>query len=437
MRRALSGKRGREERLPSRGDDFMQLANARMARNTRPHPTSNPVVRGEGIRFWDREGNLFLDFAGQTLNLLLGQCHPVLTAAVIAQVQTLTFASSRFSSEAYLEVVDRLLAIAPSHLGSVNLKLCDGSDANETAVKVARKSSSKSRLVVLRGAHVGQTAQALNLRSPLRQESVLGSSEDVAFVRSPLSEGSESEASALEAALDELDRALSENVAAFLADPVLVNKGVAPASVMAVYLRKADALCKVRGIAFILDEIQSFGWVPTYWTSTLYRLQPDLVTVAKGLSSGFPLAACLMRPVYADVLDYNEADFTNGGHPISCAAAAATLRLLAEEDFHIDLKGTQLVQGLVRIRDESECLGAIRNIGLICGMDVVDGEGRPSISLASSLFEACLQKGLFIRQYGPTVVFKPPIIIGIEEIDAGLDRFASAVEILREEGRRQ
>lgn len=410
-----------------------------LTKNTLPSTDALPLVKGSGVWFWDLNGKRYLDLSSQTLNLLLGQCHPQITERVIQQAKELTFASSRFSSEMYLKLAEKLVSIAPEGLTKVNLKLTDGSDANETAIKIAKKWTGKGTVVVPSLTHVGQTTQALHLTGYKAQGVLKGSLESVITSPPPYcfrcSLGQTSDMCDIECAT-EVEKIFSKNkdIAAVLIDPVMVNAGVLAFPKSREYLKRVSELCKWNRAILVLDEIQTFGWVKSFFASRFYGINPDIMTLGKGLSAGYPLAACLMKSEL-DVLEYNEADFTYGGHPLSCAAALACLEVLEvlQKGKHsqISTKAEFLKEKLISVQKEFPILADIRNLGLIFGLEIAKSDDSPDPIMASRIFQEMLEKGVFCRVYGNVIVLKPPIIISKEELKFGVGVLHSVLQTLR------
>lgn len=404
-----------------------------LTRNTSPSRDVASLAKGSGVWFWDANGKRYLDLASQTLNLLLGQCHPLVTEKVIQQARELTFASSRFSSKAYLQLARKLVSIAPEGLIKVNLKLTDGSDANETAIKIARKWTNKGTIVVPTLSHVGQTAQALHFTGYRGRGMLKGSKEAVIFspspycFRCPLAQTPDR--CNVECA-SEIERIVSKNrdIAAVFIDPVMVNAGVLAFSRSREYLTQISELCRHNKIILIVDEIQTFGWIDSFFACCFYSVSPDIITLGKGLSAGYPLAACLMKPEL-DILAYNEADFTHGGHPLCCAAALACLEVLEQEERpQIGVKAEFLRERLASVKKEYPILADIRNLGLIFGLEFTKSDNSPDPTTASKVFKETLAKGVFCRIYGNVIVLKPPIIISKEELEFGVKVFHNALK---------
>lgn len=395
-------------------------------KNTLPDPSAFPIERGEGVYFWDTSGKRYIDFSSQTLNLLLGQCHPVVVDAIEKQIRTLSFGSSRFGTVPYFDAVEKLVGIAPKGLTKANLKMCNGSDANETAVKTAKKYTGKTGIISFNNGHTGQSTQTIHLRGYARGPEILaGSKEDVVFVDPPRCK----EPQDYKETITQIARQIEAhgNIAGILVDPIMVNAGVLVTSDTKHYLQEIENLAKRHGIVFILDECQSFGWMPDLFAAAYYGIEPGIITLGKGLAAGHPLSGVLIQEQF-DVLDYNEADFTHGGHALCCAIASAVLSFLKEEDHQIQSKEQLIAQRLAKLRDKSSFNLQTRGVGMIHVIDFElssDGE-----AMAQFVFQETLRQGLFLRKYRNKLVLKPPIIITHDQINEAFTILHSVLSIV-------
>lgn len=384
--------------------------------NTRPAEDTLPIVKGEGIYFWDEDGKKYIDFASHTLNLLLGQCYPSVVEAVIKQVKELTYATSRFGTSTYFRTAKKIVEAAPKGFTAVNIKMCDGSDANETAVKLARKYTGKSAIIAFNLGHTGQTTQTIQLRGYGKDPGLLnGSQEDVIFVHPPRCEVADDYLSTINEIQSVIG--INNNIAAILIDPLMVNAGLLVNESTKVYLQAINEICKENNILMILDENQSFGWIDGIFATNYYEIDPDIITLGKGLSGGYPLAGVLLKEHLKDVLSYNEADFTNGGHTVSCSAAYEVIEVLQKKDFLLTSKYDYISEKISAINEISDLKYSSRGVGLIHCIEILEGNDNERQKLANQIFKGCLHDGLFIRQYNNKLILKPPIIVDFYEID--------------------
>jgi 4-aminobutyrate aminotransferase-like enzyme len=291
-----------------------------LTRNVRPSQAQ--FVNGAGLEVRDSRGRTLLDLGSQTANLSLGQCHPEVTAAVARQVRELIFASWSFSSEPFLDLSARLVELAPKGLVAANLRMCNGSDAVETACKIARLYKWSRKILAVRGAWHGQSTATLAF-SPGHAGSLLTSSADVDVVLSA------------EPTLESLVHLIEStaDAAGVIVDPVGVSNGLFPLEEVTRHLPRIRQLCSERDIVLIFDEVQTFGGFMgrTLFAAQAFDVTPDVICVAKAIGGGLPLAGVLCRRDLADLLSHDEGEYTNGGNPVSCAAGLAFLTVYVRE----------------------------------------------------------------------------------------------------------
>ncbi len=398
-----------------------------LTRNTKPAQNTVPIVKGKGIYFWDEQEKEYMDFASSTLNLLFGQCYQPVLEAVIKQIHTLTYASSRFSTKAYLDAVVKIAEIAPEGFNNVNLKMCDGSDANETGVKIARKYTGKSKIISFNYAHTGQSTQTIHLRGYGRDPKLLiGSKEDVIFINPPKCKKIGDYVDSIK----ELEQAINNNndIAGLLLDPIMVNAGVLVTDDTRDYLHEINKLCKDNNIVFILDENQSYGWLEGYFATNYFGISPDVITLGKGLAAGYPLAGVIVKDYLKDVLDYNEADFTNGGNPISCVAAYECANTLLIQNFEINEKEKYIKEKISQLMGNSNIPIETRGVGLIHCIEICGDDDDVNNDQAEEIFNLCLEDGLFLRRYQNKIILKPSIIVEYLEIDKAFDILIRSID---------
>lgn len=401
-----------------------------LAKNTWPNLNVNPIEKGEGIYFWDTQSKRYMDFSSQTLNLLLGQCHPKIVEAIQKQATTLTYASSRFASLPYLLAAEALVSIAPEGFKKVNIKMCDGSDANEAAIKTAKKYTGKTGIVSFVMGHTGQTTQTIQLRGYMRDPEVFrGSSEDVLFVDWPACK----EPNDFIPALEIIRKKVGEhgNIAAILVDPMMVNAGVLVNEGTGQFLKGIELICKEYNCLFILDENQSFGWLPKLFATNYYNISPDVITMGKGLSAGHPLSGILIKDKLDGVLNYNDADFTHGGHALTCAAALACISVLKNTDFDIEKKEELIRYRITQLKEKSPINFIHRGVGLIHGITIETGDIDLDKSIAEKIFSYALDRGVFFRLFENRIILKPPVIVDESQINNAFDVLDSAFILMR------
>lgn len=377
-------------------------------------PVYSPIVAAEGAYFTLADGTTFADLSSQTLNLSLGQSHPVIERAVINQLQAVQFASSQFGTPVFLELCDKLVELAPHEIKVAILKLSNGSDAVETAIKLARLHTRRHNVACLPGAWHGESYLSLGLSSAHRLR--LLASQDIAiFAEQPTF-----------TSLTHLVRTRA-NFAAAIVDPVAISNGLV-VDRLPEQLQELRAACDDTGTSLIFDEVQTFGG---YLGSSLFASEytgvtPDIICLGKALGAGYPLAAVLCRDQYRSILQYNDAEFTYGGHPVSCAAALAAIKLLqymrTELRARSDAFATILRQVFASRAIEVRCVGLMATIALV---DDVLRE-----AWVSNVVQLAIKDGLFVRSVDrqQRILLKPPIALPIDEMRDCLRRLSKHCE---------
>ena len=356
-------------------------------------------VRGEGSWLHDAEGNAYLDFLAGISVAQVGHCHPALVEAIQEQAARLLHVPNLFYNEPGLRLAQRL---NERSLGGKAFFCNSGAEANECAIKLARRHRPRGEIVVLEHAFHGRTLGALSATpAPARQEPF-----------EPLVPGfrvvprDDSKA---------LAGAVGEGTAAVFVEPIQGESGIHPIS--AEVLRTAREACDRTGAVLVFDEIQcGLGRTGTLWAYEGTGVRPDVMTVAKGLGGGLPIGACLTTPELADVFRPGDHGSTFAGGPLVATAAAAVLDLVDDEAFLADVaaKGERLAAGL-------------RGLGL----SRVRGRGLMLAFAAADAYElvrrALLEHRLVLNATGPdSVRLLPPLTVTGEEIDEALERLAAA-----------
>jgi predicted acetylornithine/succinylornithine family transaminase len=359
-------------------------------------------VRGEGARLWDGEGNEYLDFLCGISVTSLGHCHPQIVQAVREQAGELMHASNLFYTEPAMRLAERL---SKSSLGGKVFFCNSGTEANEAAIKLARKAKHAGDIVVVHGAFHGRTYGAL---SATPQES-----KQAPFA--PLVPGFRAVAPEPQALTDAVD----ERTAAVLLEPIQGETGVHV--LCEETLKAARAACDEHGAALIFDEIQTgMGRTGTLWAYQQTGVTPDAITLAKALGGGLPIGALVTGERLADVLAPGDHGSTFAGGPL---VATAALRALALTDDPALLRrvlelGGELAAGLERLQHVVEVRG--RGLMLACELD---------ISAPEVVRRALLEQRLILNATGPsTVRLLPPLTIDREDVAEALRRLADALE---------
>lgn len=401
--------------------------------------TSFFASRAENAEVWDIDGRRFIDFAGGIGVLGTGHRHPRIIAAVTQQLGRYTHTAFQVMAyEPYIELAERLNAIAPFSGPAKTLLLTTGAEAVENAVKIARIASGRNAVVAFTGAFHGRTMMTLAMTgkvAPYKRS--LGSlAHDVYRIPFP----AEHRGISVDASLRALDSLFYSDlhptdVAAIAIEPVQGEGGfhVAPPE----FLQRLRMICDAHGILLIADEVQSgFGRSGRMFAIEHSGVQPDLVTLAKALAGGFPLSAVVGRAAIMDKCEPGSLGGTYGGSPIGCAAALAVLNVIADEK--LLLRAEQIgehirskIESFTRRRDIVP-IGNVRGLGAMVGFDVLgESTNAPDGTVARKVAMRALEEGLIILTCGAageTLRILVPLTIANAVLDDGLDALECALQ---------
>ena len=353
------------------------------------------IVRGEGARVWDAEGRKYLDFGGGIAVVGLGHRHPAVTDAAHAQLDRLWHASNLYWTEPML----RLAGLLSARLGGAQAFFCNsGAEANEAALKVARKATGRTGIVALEGGFHGRTLGALSATGqPAKWEGFGPLVPGMTFARP-------NDVESLEAAVTP-----GGDLAAIFVEPVLGEGGVVPLEEG--FVRAAAEIAREVGALLCIDEVQAgLGRTGTFFAYEQLGIEPDLVTLAKGLANGLPIGALLVRDGVASAIGPGDHGSTFGGNPVACAAACAVVEAIDEELLaNVVARGDQLASGLAGAAGVRE----VRGRGLLLA-GVLDHD-------AAAVVDACRERGLLVLTAGSDVLrLLPPLVITEAEADEAL-----------------
>jgi predicted acetylornithine/succinylornithine family transaminase len=366
-------------------------------------PTPVTFVRGEGTHLYDEDGRRYLDFLSGLAVTALGHCHPVVTAAIAEQAKTLVHVSNLFGNVVGPDVaatLDRLVGDGTPAGGRVFLAN-SGAEANECAIKLARRWAGPGRFVVVSayGSFHGRTLATLHATGqPTKHEPF-----------QPLPEGFRHVAWD---DLDDLERAVDGSVVAgVLLEPIQGEGGVYPSSPG--FLGAVRELCDERGALLMLDEIQTgLGRTGRWFAFQHAGITPDVVTVAKALGNGVPIGACWARGEVAEAFRPGDHGSTFGGQPLAAAAAKATLAVMEDADVPAlaTAAGAQLRQGLADLPGVT----GVRGQGLLLAAEL-------EAAVAKDVTARALAAGLVVNAVTDKAVrLAPPLLVSSAEIDEAL-----------------
>jgi acetylornithine/N-succinyldiaminopimelate aminotransferase len=367
-------------------------------------------VRGEGSWLWDDQGRRYLDLLSGLAVTSLGHSHPGVAKALCDQASTLLHVSNLYGSahnRPLAQTLDGLLGGGGQVFFSNS-----GAEANECALKLARKFGGRGRHVVVSayGSFHGRTLATLHATGqPAKHE---------AF--QPLPEGFRH---VTWADLDELESALDDTVAAVLLEAVQGEGGVNPASTE--YLQGVRRLCDERGVLFMLDEVQTgLGRCGRWFAHQHHDVVPDVVTMAKALGNGVPIGACWARTEVASVFEPGDHATTYGGQPLAAAAARAVLQVMQDED--VPQRATRAGARIAEQLGALPQVTAVRGLGLLLAVEL-DPSQLPAGG-AATLARELLGSGVVVNPVTPTALrLAPSLLISDEEVDHGT---AAIAEVL-------
>jgi acetylornithine/N-succinyldiaminopimelate aminotransferase len=378
-------------------------------------PTGLTLVRGEGSWVWDDAGTRYLDLLSGLAVTSLGHAHPAVATALHDQAQVLLHVSNLFGTQIGPEVattLDRLLGVgqpgwpAEGTRGQVFFAN-SGAEANECALKLARRFGGRGRHVVVSafGSFHGRTLATLHATGqPAKHE-----------VFQPLPEGFRHVAWC---DLDELEGALDPTVSAVLLEPVQGEGGVNPAT--AEYFQGVRRLCDERGILLMVDEVQTgLGRCGSWFAHQQLGVVPDVVTMAKALGNGVPIGACWAKTEVASAFEPGDHATTFGGQPLATAAARAVLAVMQAEDVPARARraGERITTGACAL----DGVAAVRGLGLLLAIEL---DGHDAKDVAARLLEL----GAIVNAVTPTALrLAPSLLISDDEIDLALDLLGKAL----------
>jgi predicted acetylornithine/succinylornithine family transaminase len=366
----------------------------------------NPVqfVRGEGCVLWDADGNEYLDFLAGISVLNVGHCHPRVVAAIQEQAARLTHVSNLYYTEQVIRLSE---ALSESSLGGKVFLCNSGAEANEAAIKLARRWRPGGDIVVVKDGFHGRTYGALSATPQEAKQAPFA----------PLVPGF--------VVVDKdpaaLDAVVGPQTAAVLLEPIQGESGVLPLS--AELLAAARAACDRAGAVLIFDEVQTgMGRTGTLWAYEQLGIVPDALTSAKALGGGLPIGALITGEKLADVLRPGDHGSTFAGGPVACAAALVALEICSDPLLlaHVADLGERLMARLVELPG----VVLVQGLGLLVGIELA-----PGLSAIEVARRALLEERLVINATGPSRLrVEPPLVVSEAQIDEAVARLGRLLQ---------
>jgi 4-aminobutyrate aminotransferase/(S)-3-amino-2-methylpropionate transaminase len=389
---------------------------------------AHPIVleRGAGARVWDDSGRSYLDFVGGIGTLNLGHAHPKIAGAIAEQAKRLTHACFQVATyEPYVAVAEALNRRAPGPSPKKTLLLSTGAEATENAVKIAREYTRRPGVIAFAHGYHGRTLLALSMtgkNAPYKQHFGPFCSE-IYHAPFPYEHHGTSGEHAI-AALEEIFESSigPDRVAAIIIEPVLGEGGFVPAP--AHFMRELRALATAHGIVLIADEIQTgFGRTGKFFACEHYGIEPDLITVAKSLAGGLPLAGVTGKAEIMDAPAPGGLGGTFAGNPVACAAALATFELM-DDAFLARAReiGARLTVSLRSLQSRFDAIEDVRGLGAMVAMELSSG--------AEQIVDAARERGLLLLLAGKRNVVRilVPLVIDDADLDEALAILTASTE---------
>jgi taurine--2-oxoglutarate transaminase len=400
-----------------------------------------PIAAASGRQLWDYSGKRYLDFSSQLVNVSIGHQHPKLVAAIKEQADRLCTISPYLANDKRSQLARLVAEVAPGDLNHTFFTN-GGAESNETALMLARAVTGRPKVIARYRSYHGATAGAASItgepRHWLAEPSVPGIVRmlDPYSYRCPAGHPDPCPVCSGGPHLEEiLMYERPESVAAVIIETVTGTNGiiVPPPG----YLQSIREVCDRHGVLLILDEVMAgFGRTGRWFACEHWDVVPDIMTVAKGISSGYvPLGGMVVREhVYEAIRDrFFGWGLTTSGHPLACAAGVASIEAFREEGIveNAAAMGERLGGGLRQLEARHPSIGEVRGLGLFWGLELVrDRETREPLvpfnasgeaaGPATRVLAACLERGLYPFAHWNVLILAPPLTITAEELDEGL-----------------
>ncbi len=412
--------------------------------------TSNPIhmSKSKGVWFWDGDGNKWIDFSSQLININVGHQHPKVLEAIKKQVDELCFAGPSFATEPRGVLGKKLAEVTGLAKAFYTL---GGSEANENAIKMARLYTGRDKIITRYRSYHGATMGSMTASGDPRRWAVepgvpgVVRAFDPYCYRCPFGKTVDSCKRECVSHIEEIIQMEGPHtIAAILVEGITGSNGVlVPPDD---YYPKLRALCDKYNILLITDEVMSgFGRTGKWLATQHYGIKPDIITAAKGLTSGYmPLGAVIVSEPIAEYFEQHMlwGGLTYSGHPLSCAAAVANMGVYEEEHLfeNVEVQGAYLGQRLEAIKRKYACVGDVRYKGLFSIIELVRDKASkealapfngtsPEMGKLAAYLKA---RHLYTFVRFNTVMICPPLVINKEELDYGLSIIEEALALVDE-----
>lgn len=402
------------------------------------------AVKGEGALLYDLDGRRFIDFAGAIGTLNVGHSHPKVVEAVKKQAEDLIHPGFNVMMyPSYIELAEKLCAIAPGDHAKKAIFLNSGAEAVENAVKIARKYTKRQAVVSFtRGFH-GRTNMTMSMTSKVKPYKYgfgpfapeVYQAPFPYYYQKPAGMTDEQYDDFIISAFDDffIAAVAPETVACVVMEPVQGEGGFIIPSKR--FVQHVAAFCKKHGIVFVADEIQTgFARTGTYFAIEHFGAVPDLITVSKSLAAGLPLSGVIGRAEMLDAAAPGELGGTYAGSPLGCAAALAVLDIIEEEGLNQRSEeiGRIIEHQALEWKKEHACIGEVRRLGAMAAIEIVKDEAtrEPDKAKAAAIAKTANENGLLLLTAGINgniIRFLTPLVVTDEQLREGLSIIEAAL----------
>lgn len=401
------------------------------------------IVRGEGVHVDTDDGKRYLDFSSGLGVLNIGHGHPRVVAAARDQMERFVHTGGIYYNEATVKAAERLLSVTPPGIDMLFFSN-SGAEAVEGALKLARHVTGRQGIISFTHAFHGRTLGAVSITTSSAAyrkgyHPLLPSVYQAPYpycYRCRFGNRPENCGLACLGFLEDIlaHQIPAEEVAAVIIEPFLGEGGYFPAP--ASFLAGLRQLCDRHGILLIFDEVQSgMGRTGRWFASEHSGVAPDVMTIAKGIASGFPLSAVAAGRGLMERWPPGAHGTTFGGNPVSCAACSATIDVIRDEGLldHAAQRGAEVLDRLGRFAGSHPVVGQVRGFGFMVGIEFVDGKGMPNRVACEQVLEHCLENRIILIGCGMernVIRFIPPLTATRQQLDLALDVLEAGISRL-------
>jgi 4-aminobutyrate aminotransferase len=427
-------------------EDIIRDAHKYLILNIVDEVTPLVIAEAEGSVIKDIDGREFIDaFSGISV-MNIGHCRDEIISAVIEQARKYMHVSSYYYYVPILvELAKRLAQIMPSKRLTKTFFGNSGAEANECAIKLARKYTRRHEIIALTPSFHGRTLGTLSITGQGGRKRGMGPLlSGVIFVpapycyRAPFKVDDEEECGKIyvELARDIIREASTSQISGFIVEPVIGEPGIIPLPKNYLKIFREEILDRYGGL-LIVDEVQTgFGRTGKMFGVEHYDVEPDIMTMAKALGGGLPLGACTTSEEIASAFEPGDHFSTFGGNPVSAAAAIRNIEIILREELHkkAEEKGAYVMKRLHELKDRYKIIGDVRGKGLMIGVELVkDSSKTPAREEAKKIMRKMFDEGVLVGiggVYGNVIRIQPPLVIEYEKLDKILETFERSIRNL-------